>query len=49
MTDILEKMIKSVRGAGEIYKSAGNVLGIEQKGSSVNLVTSYDKEIQRFL
>lgn len=49
MTDILEKMIKSVRSAGEIYKSAGDVLGIEQKGSSVNLVTSYDKEIQKFL
>lgn len=49
MTDILEKIISSVRSAGEIYKSAGNVLGIEQKGSSVNLVTSYDKEIQKFL
>lgn len=49
MTDILEKIISSVRSAGEIYKSAGDVLGIEQKGSSVNLVTSYDKEIQRFL
>ncbi len=49
MTDILEKIISSVRSAGEIYKSAGDALGIEQKGSSVNLVTSYDKEIQRFL
>ena len=49
MTDILEKIISSVRSAGEIYKSAGDVLGIEQKGSSVNLVTNYDKEIQKFL
>lgn len=49
MTDILEKIIKSVQSAGEIYKSAGDVLGIEQKVSSVNLVTRYDKEIQRFL
>lgn len=49
MTDILEKIISSVRSAGEIYKSAGDALGIEQKGSSVNLVTSYDKEIQNFL
>ena len=47
--DILSKIINAVRKAGEIYKNAGNDLGIEQKGSNVNLVTKYDKLIQDFL
>jgi myo-inositol-1(or 4)-monophosphatase len=46
---IIEKIIDIVKQAGEIYKSAGNDLGIEDKGSSVNLVTKYDKMIQDFL
>lgn len=46
---MLEKIIEIVKQAGEIYKSAGNDLGIEDKGSSVNLVTKYDKMIQDFL
>lgn len=47
--DILRKIINAVRKAGEIYKSADRDLGIEQKGSNVNLVTKYDKLIQDFL
>ncbi len=46
---MLDRIIDIVRKAGEIYKSAGNDLGIEDKGSSVNLVTKYDKMIQDFL
>jgi myo-inositol-1(or 4)-monophosphatase len=46
---MLEKIIEIVKGAGEIYRSAGNDLGIEQKGTNVNLVTKYDKMIQDYL
>lgn len=46
---MLNKIIDIVKQAGEIYKSAGSDLGIEDKGSSVNLVTKYDKLIQDFL
>lgn len=46
---MLNKIINIVKQAGEIYKNAGNDLGIEDKGSSVNLVTKYDKMIQDFL
>ena len=46
---MLEKIIEIVKQAGEIYKSAGDDLGVTQKGSNVNLVTKYDKLIQDFL
>lgn len=46
---MLDRIIEIVRNAGEMYKVAGNDLGIEQKGSNVNLVTKYDKMIQEFL
>lgn len=46
---MLERIIETVKKAGEIYKSAGSDLGVEDKGSSVNLVTKYDKMIQDFL
>lgn len=46
---MLEQIIEIVKKAGEIYRSAGNDLGIEEKGSNVNLVTKYDKMIQDFL
>lgn len=47
--DMLKKIIDAVKKAGEIYLSAGNDLGVEDKGSAVNLVTKYDKMIQDFL
>ena len=46
---MLEKIIEAVKQAGIIYKSAAGDLGIENKGSAVNLVTEYDKKIQDFL
>lgn len=46
---MLEKIIDIVKAAGRIYKSACGNLGIENKGSAVNLVTEYDKKIQDFL
>ena len=46
---MLEEIIEVVKQAGEIYKSAAGDLGIENKGSAVNLVTEYDKKIQDFL
>lgn len=46
---MLNKIVDIVKKAGEIYKSAGSDLGIEDKGSKVNLVTKYDKMIQEFL
>lgn len=46
---MLEKIIEVVKKAGEIYKAADDDLGIEDKGSKVNLVTKYDKMIQDFL
>ena len=46
---MLNEIIEIVKKAGEIYKSAGDDLGIENKGSNVNLVTKYDKMIQDFL
>ena len=46
---MLKKIIEIVKKAGEIYKSATGDLGIENKGSAVNLVTEYDKKIQEFL
>lgn len=47
--EILDKIINTVKKAGEIYRSANDDLGIEDKGSAVNLVTKYDKMIQDFL
>lgn len=46
---MLNKIIDAVLKAGEIYKNASGDLGIEDKGSAVNLVTRYDKMIQDFL
>lgn len=46
---MLEKIVEIVKRAGAIYKSAGDDLGVEEKGSAVNLVTKYDKLIQDFL
>lgn len=46
---MLNQIINIVKKAGEIYKSADLNLDIEEKGSSVNLVTKYDKMIQNFL
>lgn len=46
---MLNKIIEAVRKAGEIYKSADNDLGIEEKDSKANLVTKYDKMIQDYL
>lgn len=46
---MLKKIVDIVNSAGEIYKSAIGDLGIENKGSAVNLVTKYDKMIQDFL
>ncbi|MBR7072413.1 MAG: inositol monophosphatase [Eubacterium sp.] len=46
---MLERIIEAVKQACEIYKSAGSDLGVEEKGSTVNLVTKYDKMIQDFL
>lgn len=46
---MLNKIIDIVKQAGKIYKSATDDLGIEDKGSAVNLVTKYDKMIQDFL
>ena len=46
---MIEKIIETVKKAGEIYKNAAGNLGIESKGSAVNLVTEYDKKIQDFL
>lgn len=45
---MLNKIVEIVKKAGAIYKSAGDDLGIESKGSVVNLVTKYDKKIQDF-
>lgn len=46
---MLNKIIEAVKKAKDIYLSAGDDLGIEDKGSKVNLVTKYDKMIQDFL
>lgn len=46
---MLEQIINAVRRAAEIYKSAGEDLGIRSKSSNVDLVTKYDKMIQDFL
>lgn len=46
---MINKIIDAVLKAGEIYKNASGDLGIEDKGSAVNLVTKYDKMIQDFL
>ena len=46
---MLEKIVEIVKKAGEIYQSAGEDLGVEEKGSAVNLVTAFDKKIQDFL
>ena len=46
---MLNKIVEIVKKAGEIYKSAGDDLGVSEKGSNVNLVTKYDKLIQDFL
>lgn len=46
---MLNEIIKIVKSAGEIYRSAKNDLDIEEKSTSVNLVTKYDKMIQSFL
>ena len=46
---MLEKIIEIVKNAGEIYKSADEDKGVEEKGSVLNLVTKYDKMIQDYL
>ena len=46
---MLKEIIDVVKKAGDIYKSAGEDLGVSKKGSNVNLVTKYDKMIQEFL
>ncbi|MDD7357802.1 MAG: inositol monophosphatase, partial [Eubacterium coprostanoligenes] len=46
---MLNQIIEIVKKAGEIYRSAGDDLGICEKSSSVDLVTKYDKKIQDFL
>lgn len=46
---MLNKIVEIVKNAGEIYRNAGNDLGIEEKGDAVNLVTKYDKMIQDYL
>lgn len=46
---MLNEIINAVKKAGEIYKNAKEDKSIEEKGSAVNLVTKYDKEIQEFL
>jgi myo-inositol-1(or 4)-monophosphatase len=46
---MLKKILNAVCKAGEIYKNAGNDLGIQEKSSTVDLVTKYDKMIQEFL
>lgn len=49
MENILDKIISAVKQAGKIYLDATDDMDIEDKGSSVNLVTKYDKLIQDFL
>lgn len=49
MSDTLEKIIDAVKAAGKIYKAAHGHINAEEKGSNVNLVTQYDKDIQDFL
>lgn len=46
---MLDKIIEPVKKAVEIYKNAGEDLDISEKTSNVNLVTKYDKMIQKFL
>lgn len=46
---MLDRIKNAVIDAGKIYLEANDDLGVEDKGSSVNLVTKYDKEIQEFL
>ncbi len=46
---MLDRIVKIVKDAAKIYKSAGSDLGVELKSSSVDLVTKYDKMIQDFL
>lgn len=46
---MLDKIIDAVKKAVEIYKNAGEDLDISEKTSNVNLVTKYDKMIQKFL
>lgn len=49
---MLEKIVKTVKSAGEIYLDAGkdmSNLGVQEKGSAVNLVTKYDRKIQDYL
>lgn len=46
---MLERIVKIVEQAGAIYRRAGADKGVEEKSSSVNLVTKYDKMIQDYL
>lgn len=46
---MLEKIVKIVENAAEIYKNAADDKSVEEKGSAVNLVTKYDKIIQDYL
>ncbi len=46
---MLDKITEAVKKAVEIYKNAGEDLDISEKTSNVNLVTKYDKTIQKFL
>lgn len=46
---MIERIIQIVKKAGEIYLCANDDKGVEEKGSSQNLVTKYDKMIQDYL
>lgn len=46
---MLEEIIRAVRGAQKIYKSAHGGLGVKTKSSDVDLVTEYDGRIQQYL
>lgn len=49
MSETLEKIIDAVKAAGKIYKGAKGHIQAQEKGSNVNLVTQFDKDIQDFL
>ena len=45
---MLSKITDAVKKAGEIYKSAGSDLGIEEKGSGVTLLPNTIKKFRTF-
>lgn len=50
METYLKDICQAAKEAGEIMRSVGNQdLGISEKSSDVDLVTEYDKKIQKFL